>query len=48
MLSINKCKNVLNQKEKKYTTEQVKIIRGHLYNMTLLIDELNPNQNESS
>jgi len=31
MLSIEKCKKILNKKEKKYTDEQIKKLRNFLY-----------------
>ena len=40
MLSIELCKKVLNKKNKKYSNEEVKLIRDQLYKMTLLIDEV--------
>tara|TARA_B110000483_G_scaffold144514_1_gene172503 strand:+ start:129 stop:263 length:135 start_codon:yes stop_codon:yes gene_type:complete len=40
MLSIEVCKKVLNKKNKKYSNEEVKLIRDQLYKMTLLIDEV--------
>ncbi len=46
MLSIELCKNVLNQKEKKYSNEQVKVIRDYLYKMAIVIDELKSKSNE--
>ena len=46
MLSIELCKNVLNQKEKKYSNEQVKVIRDYLYKMAIVIDELKSKNNE--
>jgi hypothetical protein len=46
MLSIELCKNVLNQKEKKYSNEQVKVIRDYLYQMAIVIDELKSKNNE--
>lgn len=41
MLSIERCNEILNKKDKKYTKEKVKAIRDYLYLLTLLIDELN-------
>ena len=46
MLSIELCEKVLNKKEKKYTKEQVKVIRDYLYQMTKVIDELKSKNNE--
>lgn len=46
MLSIEKCEKVLNKNEKKYSAEQVKAIRDYLYQMAMVIDELNSKDNE--
>ena len=46
MISIEKCEEVLNKKEKKYNVEQVKAIREYLYQMTLVIDEIKPKKDE--
>ena len=46
MISIEKCEEVLNKKEKKYSKEQVKAIREYLYLMTLLIDEFKSKKDE--
>lgn len=46
MLSIEKCKKVLTKKEKKYTNEQVKVIRDYLYQMAIVLDELKSKNNE--
>ena len=46
MLSIEVCKNVLNKKEKKYSNEQVKVIRDYLYQIAIVIDELKSKNNE--
>lgn len=40
MLSIELCKNTLNKNKKRYTNEQVKLIRDQLYKMALIIDEV--------
>jgi hypothetical protein len=40
MLSIELCKKVLNKNNKKYTNEQVKLIRDRLYKMALIVDEV--------
>ena len=40
MLSIEVCKNILNKNKKKYTNEQVKLIRDRLYKMALIVDEV--------
>jgi len=42
MLSIEKCKEVLNKNEKKYTLEEVKAIREQLYALVKIIDEVKP------
>ena len=36
----------LNKKNKKYSNEEVKLIRGHLYKMALLIDEVKDKHND--
>ena len=46
MLSIEVCKNILNKNKKKYTNEQVKLIRDHLYKMALIIDDLKDKDND--
>ena len=46
MLSIEVCKKVLNKKNKKYSNEEVKLIRDHLYKMVLLIDEVKDKKND--
>jgi hypothetical protein len=46
MLSIEVCKNILNKNKKKYTNEQVKLIRDHLHKMALLIDEVKDKHND--
>jgi len=46
MLSIEVCKKVLNKKNKKYSNEEVKLIRDQLYKMTLLIDKVKSKENE--
>ena len=46
MLSIELCKKELNKKEKKYSTEQAKVIRDYLYQMAIVIDELKSKHNE--
>jgi hypothetical protein len=48
MLSIEVCKKVLNKKNKKYSNEEVKLIRDHLYKMVLLIDEVKDKKNDQS
>jgi hypothetical protein len=37
MLSINECKKILNQKEQKYTTEQINEIRDSLNKLAEII-----------
>tara|TARA_X000000950_G_C13783358_1_gene606094 strand:+ start:896 stop:1036 length:141 start_codon:yes stop_codon:yes gene_type:complete len=46
MLSIELCKKVINKKEKKYSNEQVKLIRNYLYEIAIIIDELKSKNNE--
>jgi len=46
MISIEKCEEVLNKKEKKYSKEQVKVIREYLYQMTLVIDKFKSKDDE--
>ena len=46
MISIEKCEEVLNKHQKKYSTEQIKAIREYLYQMTLVIDEIKPKKDE--
>jgi hypothetical protein len=46
MLSIELCKKVLNDKNKNYSNEQVKLIRDHLYKMALIIDEVKDKDND--
>ena len=46
MLSIELCKKVLNIKSKKYSNEQVKLIRDHLHKMAILIDDVKDKQND--
>jgi len=46
MLSIEVCKKVLNKKNKKYSNEEVKLIRDQLCKLTLLIDEVKSKENE--
>ncbi len=42
MLSIEKCYEVLNKSEKKYTKEQASAIREQLYQFAKIIDEVKP------
>jgi hypothetical protein len=46
MLSVEKCNKVLNKNNRKYSTEQVKVIRDYLYQMAIVIDELKSKTNE--
>ena len=46
MLSIELCENILNKNNKKYTKEQVKLIREQLYKMALIIDEVKDKEND--
>jgi hypothetical protein len=46
MLSIEKCNKVLNKNNRKYSAEQVKVIRDYLYQMAIIIDELKSKHNE--
>tara|TARA_B110000444_G_C18243566_1_gene324232 strand:+ start:311 stop:451 length:141 start_codon:yes stop_codon:yes gene_type:complete len=46
MISIELCKKILNKKEKKYSNEQVKVIRDYLYQMAIIIEELKTKENE--
>jgi hypothetical protein len=39
MLSIEKCNEILNKKEQKYTKEQVKEIRDYLYQIAEIIHQ---------
>ena len=41
MISIEKCKEVLNKKKEKYNNNKVILIRDYLYQMAMIIDELN-------
>ena len=53
MLSINECKKILNQKEQKYTTEQINEIRDSLNKLAEIIylektiNNEKPNRQES-
>lgn len=46
MLPIEKCNEVLNKYEKKYSNEKVKVIRDYLYQITMLVDQLKIKENE--
>jgi hypothetical protein len=46
MLSIDECKKILNKKEQKYTTEQIKEIRLTLYKLADIVYTEKNNQNE--
>jgi len=39
MLSIEKCNEILNKKEQKYTMKQVKAIREHLFQLAEIIHQ---------
>lgn len=41
MLSIERCNEVLNKKEKKYSKEEVKAIRDYLYQIAEIIHQTN-------
>jgi len=41
MLSIERCNEILNKKEQKYTKEQVKAIRDYLYQIAEIIHQTN-------
>ena len=40
MLSINYCENILNKKEKKYSKEEIELIRNLLYRLAELDKEI--------
>ena len=40
MISIEKCNEVLNKNEKKYSNEKIKAIRDYLYQITMLVDQI--------
>ena len=44
MLSIEKCNEILNKKEQKYTKEQVKAIRDYLYQFAEIITKAEQNE----
>ena len=46
MLSLDECKRILNKKEHKYTTEQIKEIREALYLLASLTLQIKYNTNE--
>ena len=46
MLSLDECKRILNKKEQKYTTEQIKEIRLTLYKLADIVYTERNNQNE--
>ena len=46
MLSIKKCNEVLNKKEQKYTMNQIKAIREHLYQLSEIIHQTKLLKNE--
>ena len=47
MLSIDECKRILNKKEQKYTTEQIKIIRDTLNKLAEVIYSEKTKDNET-
>ena len=47
MLSIDECKRILNKKEQKYTTEQIKIIRDTLNKFAEIIYSEKTKDNEA-
>jgi hemerythrin-like domain-containing protein len=47
MLSIEKCNEILNKKEKKYTKEQVKAIRDYLYQFAEIIHHTKLSKDET-
>lgn len=46
MLSIKRCDEILNKKNKKFTVKEIKIIRDHLYKMALIVDDLKDKEND--
>ena len=46
MLSIELCEKTLNKNNKKYSNEQVKLIRDQLYKIALIIDEVKDKDND--
>lgn len=46
MLSLKQCNEVLNRNSKKYSEEQVKAIREHLYFLADIIKNVKINSNE--
>jgi hypothetical protein len=38
MISLDKCNQILNKGEKKYSNEQIKLVRETLYSMTEIIN----------
>ena len=46
MISIEKCNEVLNKNEKKYSNEKIKVIRDYLYQITMLVDQIKIKENE--
>lgn len=46
MISIEKCNEVLNKNEKKYSNEKIKEIRDYLYQITMLVDQIKIKENE--
>lgn len=48
MSTLKQCEEVLNTKEKKYTKEQVKVIREYLYHLAGIVYEVKNNSHEES
>jgi hypothetical protein len=46
MLSLKECNEVLNRKEKKYTQEQVEMIKNYLYQMAVIISKTKTKNDE--
>ncbi len=40
MLSFYECEKILNKKNKKYSKEETKTIRGILYELIVIVDEI--------
>lgn len=48
MISLEKCNEVLNKSEQKYTQEQIKVIRDTLYQIAEIVYESKKELNEKS
>mgnify|MGYP000375850961 CR=1 FL=1 len=48
MLSLEKCSEVLNSKERKFTKEQVKLIRAAMYQIAGVMLEIKKDENDKS